>query len=183
MSDEIDVATLKKAHKEAQRRDQYARQAAKRHKALESIQRYKELYPELYAELEKTAKRDAAQELNEISSTAPIIVFTGELSITRTQASKQAEEAGLKVSGNVSKNTTYVVVGDNPGSKFHRATQLGTEILDEEQFNLLLQGKKTSRPKTAICRNCNHELSDQMSGFARISGGFTCPHCHTQTRL
>jgi DNA ligase (NAD+) len=38
------------------------------------------------------------------------------------------------VSGNVSKNTTFVVVGKNPGSKKDKAEQLGIELLDEEQF-------------------------------------------------
>lgn len=183
MSDGIDIAALKKAHKDAQRKDQYARQASKRHKMLEGVQRYKELHPELFAELEKTAKRETKQELAEISSTSPIIVFTGELSITRAQASKLAEGTGFKVSNNVSKNTTYVVVGSNPGSKLHKAMQLGTEILDEEQFNALLKGEKTSQPSTAVCRHCGYKLSDQMAGFARISGGFTCPECHTQNRF
>lgn len=180
--DEFDVPALKKAHKEAQRRDQYARQALKRRKMLEGVQRYKELHPELFAELQETAKREAKQELKETTDT---IVFTGELSITRAQASKQAEEAGFKVSNNVSKNTTYVVVGDNPGSKLHRATQLGTEILDEEEFNALLRGQKPihTRLSAPSCRKCGHTLSAQMGQFARISGGFTCPICHTQNRF
>ncbi len=177
---EIDVAALKKVHAEARKKAQYARQATKQHKMREGVQRYKELYPELFAELAKQAKQSAAEEKR---NSVPTIVFTGELSITRAQASQLAEKAGFKVSGNVSKNTTYVVAGDNPGSKLHRATQLDTEILDEEQFNLLLQGKKTSRPKTAICKHCGYTLPDQMAKFARICGGFTCPQCHTQNRF
>ena len=183
MTDELDVAALKRIHKKAREKDQYERQAAKRHKTHEEVQRYKELFPELFAELAKQAKREVARELEANTLTTPTIVFTGELSITRAQASQKAEKAGFRVSNSVSKNTSYVVVGENPGSKLHKATQLGTEILDEEQFNVLLRGEKTSRPQTPTCRHCGHTLSEQMGKFARISGGFTCPKCHAQNRF
>jgi DNA ligase (NAD+) len=40
----------------------------------------------------------------------------------------------------VSKKTDFVVVGENPGSKYDRAVQLGVETLDEEQFLKRLKG-------------------------------------------
>jgi DNA ligase (NAD+) len=54
--------------------------------------------------------------------------------MSRTEAKHLVERQGGKVSGNVSKNTTFVVVGKNPGSKKDKAEQLGIELLDEEQF-------------------------------------------------
>ena len=66
-------------------------------------------------------------------------VLTGTLSgMTREEASELIAEAGGKVSGSVSKKTDYVVVGDDPGSKYTKAQQLGIEILDEAGLRKLL---------------------------------------------
>ncbi len=63
------------------------------------------------------------------------IVFTGTLSkYTRDEAKKIVENMGAEVSNSVSKKTTYVVVGENPGSKYEKAKKLGVKILDEEEF-------------------------------------------------
>ncbi len=63
------------------------------------------------------------------------IVFTGELnSMTRTQAEELVQKLGAKTSSSVSKQTTFLVVGKNPGSKLLKAKQFGTKILSEEEF-------------------------------------------------
>ncbi len=62
-------------------------------------------------------------------------VFTGALQhFTREQAEALVRELGGKASGSVSKQTSYVVVGENPGSKYQRALQLGVPVLGEEEF-------------------------------------------------
>ncbi|MBV9278179.1 MAG: NAD-dependent DNA ligase LigA, partial [Candidatus Eremiobacteraeota bacterium] len=67
-------------------------------------------------------------------------VLTGTLSgMTREEASELIAEAGGKVSGSVSKKTDYVVVGDDPGSKYTKAQQLGIKILDEAGLRKLLR--------------------------------------------
>ncbi|OQX88315.1 MAG: DNA ligase (NAD(+)) LigA [Candidatus Omnitrophica bacterium 4484_70.2] len=72
-----------------------------------------------------------------------VFVFTGELEdFTRTQAQKVVEELGGKWSSSVSKNTNYVVVGKNPGSKFEKAKKLGVRMIREEEFKKLLKGEK-----------------------------------------
>jgi DNA ligase (NAD+) len=48
------------------------------------------------------------------------------------------EKAGGKVSGSVSRNTDYLVVGASPGSKLKRAEELGVDIIDEKTLNGLL---------------------------------------------
>jgi DNA ligase (NAD+) len=69
------------------------------------------------------------------------IVITGGLeSMSRAEAEKAAEEAGAKVASSVSKKTTFVVVGENPGSKHEKALQLGVETIDEKQFLGRLKG-------------------------------------------
>ena len=67
------------------------------------------------------------------------VVITGTLAgFTRDSAKEAAMAAGAKVSGSVSKKTSYVVVGDNPGSKAEKADQLGIPMLDEAGFRALL---------------------------------------------
>lgn len=60
-------------------------------------------------------------------------VLTGELkNFKRKEAKELLEKLGGKVTSSVSKNTTAVIVGENPGSKLTKANQLGIEILTEE---------------------------------------------------
>ena len=67
-------------------------------------------------------------------------VLTGTLnSITRDNASLEIENRGGKVTSSVTKKTSVVVVGDNPGSKYDKAMTLGIEIWNEEKFLDLIQ--------------------------------------------
>ena len=62
-------------------------------------------------------------------------VLTGALSkFTREEATEKIELYGGKASGSVSKKTTYVVVGENAGSKERKARELGIPILSEDDF-------------------------------------------------
>jgi len=66
-------------------------------------------------------------------------VFTGGLStMTRAQAQNAVEEQGGRAASGVSKNTDYVVAGENPGSKLDQARRLGVTILTEDDFLRLL---------------------------------------------
>ncbi|HZJ58148.1 MAG TPA: NAD-dependent DNA ligase LigA [Clostridia bacterium] len=66
-------------------------------------------------------------------------VLTGTLKeYTRNDAKSLIEERGGRVTGNVSKKTSYVLAGENPGSKLNRARDLGIVIIDEDQFNSML---------------------------------------------
>ncbi|MDP1689341.1 MAG: NAD-dependent DNA ligase LigA [bacterium] len=67
-------------------------------------------------------------------------VITGSLkSMSRNEAKEKIRIFGGKVNESVSKQTTYVVVGDGPGSKAEKATKLGVKILTEKEFLKLLQ--------------------------------------------
>jgi DNA ligase (NAD+) len=67
------------------------------------------------------------------------LVLTGTLpNLTREDATQRIEAAGGKVTGSVSKKTDYLVAGADPGSKFTKAQELGTEVLDEDGLLALL---------------------------------------------
>lgn len=65
-------------------------------------------------------------------------VLTGTLSIPRGEAERLIKDRGGKVTGSVSKNTDYVLAGDEPGSKLDKAHALGVKVLDEKKFNAML---------------------------------------------
>ena len=66
-------------------------------------------------------------------------VFTGELtSLTRAQAGARVQGLGADVVASVSAATDFVVAGDNPGSKYQKALNLGVKILNEKQFQEMI---------------------------------------------
>ncbi|HXC66167.1 MAG TPA: NAD-dependent DNA ligase LigA, partial [Nitrospiraceae bacterium] len=71
-------------------------------------------------------------------------VFTGGLDhFTRTDAQQAVEAAGARLASSVSKKTSYVVVGRDPGSKLEQARALGVTILTEQEFaSLIGKGEK-----------------------------------------
>mgnify|MGYP003397059047 CR=1 FL=1 len=69
-----------------------------------------------------------------------IFVLTGALSkFTREEATEKIELFGGKASGSVSKKTSFVVVGENAGSKERKARELGVPILTEDDFLAMIQ--------------------------------------------
>jgi DNA ligase (NAD+) len=66
-------------------------------------------------------------------------VLTGTLpSLSREQAKEMIEAAGGKVSGSVSKKTSYVVAGEEAGSKLEKAQELGIRVLTEAELREML---------------------------------------------
>lgn len=67
-------------------------------------------------------------------------VITGTLSRPRDEIARDIEAAGGRVASSVSKNTDYVVVGIDPGSKLDRARELGIPTIGEEELERMLRG-------------------------------------------
>ncbi|KZR84957.1 DNA ligase [Synechococcus sp. MIT S9509] len=89
------------------------------------------------------------QELASRSSTNGVlsgqtVVLTGTLpSMSRTQAKELIEAAGGKVSGSVSKKTTFLLAGEEAGSKLEKANKLGISVIDEAGLVALLQSSQS----------------------------------------
>ncbi|MFE0675940.1 NAD-dependent DNA ligase LigA [Streptomyces sp. NPDC058867] len=79
------------------------------------------------------------------------VVVTGTLEhFTRDGAKEALQLRGAKVTGSVSKKTSFVVVGDNPGSKYDKAMQLKVPVLNEDGFNVLLEQGPEAATEAAL---------------------------------
>lgn len=97
----------------------------------------------LIAKLHKAGVRTTDPEPEGVDGTVlagVTIVLTGTMqAMSREEAKNAVEDRGGKVTGSVSAKTTAVVVGESPGSKAAKATELGRPILDEQAFLDLLE--------------------------------------------
>ncbi|MFF8944804.1 NAD-dependent DNA ligase LigA [Streptomyces sp. NPDC014864] len=79
------------------------------------------------------------------------VVVTGTLEhFTRDGAKEALQSRGAKVTGSVSKKTSFVVVGDNPGSKYDKAMQLKVPVLNEDGFGVLLEQGPDAAAEVAL---------------------------------
>ncbi|MCK9615468.1 MAG: NAD-dependent DNA ligase LigA, partial [Candidatus Omnitrophica bacterium] len=77
--------------------------------------------------------------IKQSSISGKVFIFTGELkSFSRSQAKESAEALGAKCAFSISKNIDYVVVGENPGSKYEKAKKLHLNIITEQDFKKLI---------------------------------------------
>ena len=83
---------------------------------------------------------ESTRQVTDTRFTGMTFVLTGALSkFTREEATEKIELFGGKASGSVSKKTSYVVVGENAGSKERKARELGIPILSEDDFLIMIQ--------------------------------------------
>jgi DNA ligase (NAD+) len=86
-------------------------------------------------------------EPEKVNNFAPLenktFVLTGELeSMSRKDAENIILSLGGKTTSAVSKKTDYVVAGENPGSKYDKAVELGLKILTEKEFKEIINEKR-----------------------------------------
>ncbi|OGP68817.1 MAG: DNA ligase (NAD(+)) LigA [Deltaproteobacteria bacterium RBG_16_44_11] len=98
--------------------------------------------------MKKFSKAGVIPQKKEVSNNVPLagksFVFTGTMEgMGRTAAKEIIESLGGTVHSSVTKKTTYVVTGDDPGSKLDKAKSSGIKIISEKEF-LKLIGRKTS---------------------------------------
>ncbi len=83
---------------------------------------------------------ESREEVADARFAGKTFVLTGTLeSMTRSEAEELIERFGGKASGSVSKKTSYVVAGANPGSKLTKAEGLGIPVLSEEEFRAMTE--------------------------------------------
>lgn len=113
-------------------------------KMAESIAAYfkeKENLKEIEALLKNGVKPQASQRIKRTDHafSGKTFVLTGALEgFTRSETADLIKDRGGKVAGSVSKNTDFVLVGEDPGSKFDKAKELHIKLLTEKQFNEML---------------------------------------------
>jgi DNA ligase (NAD+) len=83
--------------------------------------------------------RAAAPDIEQTLAGLSLVLTGGLEELSREEAQAEIEARGGKVTSSVSKKTSYVVVGENPGSKLAKAEQLGVALLDEAAFRKLLE--------------------------------------------
>lgn len=95
----------------------------------------------LITELKKAGLKlkEDTLELKPTRLTGRTVVFTGELkNYSRLQAEELVRKTGGNASSSVSKDTDFVVAGENPGSKYEQAKKLGIKIINEKEFSRLI---------------------------------------------
>lgn len=128
------------------------------------------------------------------------IVFTGKISKPRQEFQKLVLENGGKFGTSVTKNTDYLVLGENPGSKLAAATQLGTKVISEQEFLDLLRretfdevplteeklAELEAHMTVRMCRWCGrtHKQFDTVPDYqtcpvCEILSNPKCPKCNT----
>jgi DNA ligase (NAD+) len=90
------------------------------------------------------ARAEVAPEHAVLAGTTFVITGTLE-GYSRDEATAEIVARGGKVTGSVSKKTSYVLAGESPGTKLAKAEQLGVEVIDEEQFGQLLRDGPAAR--------------------------------------
>lgn len=99
-----------------------------------SLEKSKETIRELL-ELGVNPKEVEVQEVVDNPFSGKTVVVTGSLKdFSRSEIKNKLEELGAKVSGSVSKKTDYVIVGEDAGSKYTKAIELGIKTLSEDEF-------------------------------------------------
>ena len=89
-------------------------------------------------------------------------VFTGELTkFSRKEAEETVQNFGGKASGSVSKKTSFVVVGEAPGSKYKKALELSIPILTEDEFLRMCEGTAPAEPKPIAAEMAQAVVTDE----------------------
>ncbi|TVX96124.1 NAD-dependent DNA ligase LigA [Cohnella terricola] len=102
---------------------------------LAGITRMRELGVKAEAAAPAAASADASHPLF-----GKTVVLTGKLTLmTRDEAARKLEALGAKVSGSVSKKTSFVLAGEDAGSKLTKAEELGVKIISEEEFTNMIK--------------------------------------------
>ena len=84
-------------------------------------------------------KHEESETLQNTFFSGKTVVLTGTIDgISRNELKEIIEKMGGKVSGSVSKKTDYVIVGEDPGSKYEKALSLGIEIIDENRLKTII---------------------------------------------
>ncbi len=108
-----------------------------------SIEEYVKVNKEKIEKLIKLLepKNPEKKEIKESPFKDKRVVITGTLSRPRSEIKEILESLGAKVSGSVSKKTDFLIAGEDAGSKYQKAKELGVEIIDEKRLWEMINGR------------------------------------------
>ena len=104
---------------------------------LEFIRVNRAVVEKLFEIIKPTVEKKVVVEENPFKGKT--VVLTGTMSVSRGIVKKELEALGAKVAGSVSKKTDYLVYGEDAGSKYDKAIDLGVKTLTEEQYRDILE--------------------------------------------
>ena len=96
-------------------------------------------------------------------------VLTGTLGMPRADAKSRIEAEGGKVTGSVSKKTSFVVVGADPGSKAQKAEELGVTILDEAGLEKVLREGPPPEPEPEKATKAKKKAAGKKAAGKKIA--------------
>jgi len=105
---------------------------------LEFVRVNRELIDQLMELIEPTEPQK--REIKTSPFTGKTVVLTGSMSKPRSEIKALLESMGAKVTNTVSKKTDYVIYGEDAGSKYEKAKELGVTLLTEEEMNAMIEG-------------------------------------------
>jgi DNA ligase (NAD+) len=99
---------------------------------MEFIRVNRELIEKLFESIKPKVEKKIEVEENIFKNKT--VVLTGTMSVSRGIIKKELEELGAKVSGSVSKKTDFLIYGEDAGSKYDKAVDLGVKTLNENEY-------------------------------------------------
>ncbi len=89
-----------------------------------------------------TTKKEVIEKLPQLLEGKSLVITGKLISYMRDEIRELIKKLGGRVSFSVSKKTDFVIVGENPGSKFEKAKKLDLKIINEEEFKKLIKGTR-----------------------------------------
>ena len=86
-----------------------------------------------------TTKKEVIEKLPQLLEGKSLVITGKLISYTRDEIRELIKKLGGRISSSVSKKTDFVIVGENPGSKFEKAKKLDLKIINEEEFKKLIK--------------------------------------------
>jgi DNA ligase (NAD+) len=101
--------------------------------------RNREMIQRLFRAGVEPVRLETTPSTSKVSLNGKTLVFTGTMTMPRMEAKRAVEAVGGSVGSSVTRKTDYLVAGDEPGSKYVKAQEIGVKIINESEFRMLVE--------------------------------------------